>query len=128
MKKGGIIHPELAYHIALLGHKDRICICDAGLPIPEGVVRIDFGYAPAHARFLSLLRALSEEVVVEETLMAVESSSELAGEVAGLFPDAEARTIPHEQLKERLPEMCFIVRTGEFTPYANVILTCGVPF
>lgn len=128
LKKDGILHPELARQIALLGHKHRICVADAGLPVPEGVVRIDLGYAPGQAGFISVLAALAKELVVGETLTATECSSELSSEIAVLFPDASARTVPHEQFKDQLPNMRFIVRTGEFTPYANVILTCGVPF
>src|ERR1035437_7566462 len=36
--------------------------------------------------------------------------------------------ISHDELKARLPETQLVVRTGESTPYANVILHCGVPF
>ena len=36
--------------------------------------------------------------------------------------------LSHEAFKAALPEASVIVRTGECTPYANVILHCGVPF
>ncbi|MCF7905318.1 MAG: D-ribose pyranase, partial [Candidatus Marinimicrobia bacterium] len=34
MKKVGILHPELSKAIAIMGHTDRLVVCDAGLPIP----------------------------------------------------------------------------------------------
>ena len=36
--------------------------------------------------------------------------------------------VPHEAFKALLPGVRAVVRTGEQTPYANVILQSGVPF
>jgi D-ribose pyranase len=36
--------------------------------------------------------------------------------------------IPHEEFKARTAAARAVVRTGEFTPYANVILIAGVTF
>jgi D-ribose pyranase len=37
-------------------------------------------------------------------------------------------SVTHEDFREMLPEMRFIVRTGEYTPFSNIIISCGVPF
>jgi D-ribose pyranase len=37
-------------------------------------------------------------------------------------------TVPHDELKTLVADCAFVVRSGESTPYANLILTCGVPF
>ncbi len=39
----------------------------------------------------------------------------------------EVHTVSHEDLKKALPNVSFVVRTGETTPYSNVIVRCGVP-
>ena len=44
MLKTGILHPQLARVLAELRHKDTIIIGDAGLPIPNGVERVDLGW------------------------------------------------------------------------------------
>lgn len=36
--------------------------------------------------------------------------------------------VPQEDLKRSVGAATFVVRTGETTPYANVLLRCGVPF
>jgi D-ribose pyranose/furanose isomerase RbsD len=36
--------------------------------------------------------------------------------------------VPHEEFKAQVGHARFVVRTGEATPYANVLLRAGVPF
>jgi D-ribose pyranase len=36
--------------------------------------------------------------------------------------------VPHEALKAMVRDARLVVRTGEASPYANVVLRCGVPF
>ena len=45
-----------------------------------------------------------------------------------LLGDIPISHIPHKDFKRRTFEAKAIVRTGEFTPYANVILISGVVF
>ncbi len=45
-----------------------------------------------------------------------------------MFPEAEWETVTHEALKGMTREAKAVVRTGECTPYANVILQAGVSF
>jgi D-ribose pyranase len=44
------------------------------------------------------------------------------------FDGLDVEAVPHESFKELTREAVAIVRTGEFTPYANVILVAGVVF
>lgn len=131
MKKCGIIHPELAYQLAACGHGDLICIADAGLPIPPETPRIDLAYSLGKPDFFDVLDSILPEIVVEEVVWADEASQKspaLAERLAGLFGGTPARRIPHEELKDLLLDVRFVIRTGECTPYANVLLRCGVPF
>ena len=64
MKKSGIINPELCEAIASLGHTDSIVICDAGLPIPPGVRRIDLSLVRG-AVFDQVFHAIVRELQVE---------------------------------------------------------------
>jgi D-ribose pyranase len=41
---------------------------------------------------------------------------------------APVDTVGHEEFKQRCRDSRAVVRTGEATPYANVILKAGVPF
>ena len=41
MQRHGILNSHIAKALADLGHTDTICISDCGLPVPEGVQKID---------------------------------------------------------------------------------------
>jgi len=130
MKRDGIVHAELSGLIARLGHTDRVVVGDRGLPLPWDVPVVDLALVPGVVDFCTVLDALLAELVVEAHTVADEIG---AGPVA-TWLDARAdrlgrrQSVTHEQLKAALPDVAFAVRTGEQTPYANVILTCGVPF
>jgi D-ribose pyranase len=126
MKKSGLLNPELVAAIAELGHTDEFIVCDGGYPIPEGLPRIDLAYRPGMPPFLDVLEAIMAEVVAEGAVIAEEASAEVAASIEKLV--GPAQRMPHEELKDRGYGARFAVRTGEFTPYSNVIVICGVPF
>lgn len=138
MKRAGILHPALAELIASLGHGDLVVIADAGLPIPPGPLRIDLAYAPGRPPLLDVLKALLEEMEVEKALLAEEARQHMPRGFYSLLsqellrlPKVAAQGVeyqPHESLKALLKEARAVVRTGEFTPYANVVLLAGVVF
>ena len=126
MKKSGLLHPELLEAIATLGHTDEFVVCDAGFPIPDELPRIDLGYRAGMPPFLDVLEAVMAEVAAEGAVIAAEASPDLVGAIEALTGRAER--VPHTDFKRRARGARFAVRTGEFTPYANVIVVCGVAF
>jgi len=131
MKKSGILHPDLARVIASMGHGDGLCVADAGLPVPEGVARIDLALGPGLPAFLSVLEAILGELAVESAVIAEElpaRSPDMHQEITRRLGGATIQAVPHEQFKKLVGGCRAVVRTGEFTPYANVILKSGVVF
>lgn len=127
MRRHGILHPELGAHLARLGHTDIFVIGDAGLPVPSGVPRVDLAVVLGVPGFAAVVDAILAEIEVEAAVIASEAVGSPAGEtLAARFPGAQS--VPHEELKQRMAQARFVVRTGETTPYANVIVRCGVPF
>ena len=127
MKRRGILHPELSAQLARLGHTDTFVIGDCGLPIPPGVARVDLAVSVGVPSFAAVADAILAEIEVEAAVIAAEAAGSPAGEVLGArFP--HATTVGHEELKQLMVQARFVVRTGEATPYANVIVRCGVPF
>ncbi|SMG07203.1 D-ribose pyranase [Corynebacterium pollutisoli] len=124
MRRSGILHAELAGRINRLGHTDTIVIADCGLPVPAGVPVVDLALVSGIPRFAEVLDAYLAEVVVEGVTLAAETP----GEVRSLLPDVPRTEVPHEELKKQVAGAAFVIRTGETTPYANVILHSGVPF
>ena len=132
MKKGRLLNAPLSAVVARLGHGDRLVICDAGLPIPPGVERIDLAVSQGVPTLVQVLQAVAAEMQVESVLLAQESLSASDGHVPPWLPAELAQkpfnTISHEEFKRQCASARAVVRTGECTPYANVMLIAGVTF
>ena len=128
MKRGGIVNAPLSGALARLGHTDLVVVCDAGLPIPPGPEVVDLAFSFGVPPLRTVLSGLLEELVVEGATAAVEvEGNPRSRELFDThFPDLEL--VPHEDLKLMVAGAKLVVRTGEATPYSNVILRCGVPF
>ncbi len=128
MKRGGIINARLAGELARLGHTDLVVVCDAGLPIPPGPAVADLAFRLGVPSFETVLSGLLEELVVEGATAAEETreNPEVARVLRDLLPDLGL--VAHHELKRMTANAKLVVRTGEATPYANVILRCGVAF
>ena len=131
MKKIGIINQPISAVVASLGHTDTVVVADAGLPIPAGPERIDLALTENIPTFLDTLRVILAEMEVERAVVAaemIEVSPELYGAIKELLGEISIETIPHEAFKAQTRSARAIIRTGEFTPYANIILVAGVVF
>lgn len=127
MRSTGILHAELAQHLSRLRHTDTFVVGDAGLPVPPSVTEIDLAVCYGTPSFLDVLDPILAEVTIEGAVRALEADGKEAGDwLSSRFPDAEA--VPHERFKALTASARFIVRTGENSPFANVILRAGVPF
>ncbi|AUZ40697.1 D-ribose pyranase [Bacillus sp. MBGLi79] len=131
MKKHGILNSHLAKLLADLGHTDKVVIADAGLPVPDGVLKIDLSLKPGLPAFQDTAAVLAEDMVVEKVIAAAEiktSNQENARFLENLFSKQKIEYLSHEEFKLLTKEAKAIIRTGEFTPYANCILQAGVLF
>lgn len=129
MRKGGVINRQLAGALARLGHTDRLVVCDAGLPIPDGPEVVDLAFRFGIPSFEVVLSGLLEELIVEKATAAeeVKEQNPVVHELLGsLLPELDF--ISHEDLKRMADDVRLVVRTGEATPFSNVILRCGVSF
>lgn len=131
MKKHGVLHGKLAQVIAESEHGDLLLIGDAGMPIPEGVERIDLALCPGHIAFETTLHAVLDEFNAQKAYMATETATEspeiqeVIDHAVGAIP---VERMSHEELKALSTRCKAVIRTGEYTPYANIILESGVNF
>jgi D-ribose pyranase len=133
MKKIGTLNTHLSRVIAGMGHTDRLVICDSGLPIPRHKEVVDLALRPGLPGFLDTLDVVLEELQVERAIVADELEERGDGVREGLkarLAGIETEHVPHERFKQLCGEdgVAAFVRTGEATPYANVILCSGVTF
>lgn len=131
MKKTPLLHGELSHLVATLGHGDSVVIADAGLPVPPGARCIDLAVTRGVPSFEQVLDAVLSEMLVQRADYAAEMSAhspQLERVLHERLGDAALHSIAHDALKQRSSVARAIVRTGEFTSYANVILYAGVAF
>lgn len=130
-RRSKLLNARLAGAIVGLGHTDTLVVADAGLPIPPGVELLDLALVPGVPGFTQTLQAILEHLQVEAAVVAAEfaAASPALCEVAmGLLDGIDVRRVTHEEFKSLTRGAKLIVRTGECTPYANVILRAGVTF
>ncbi|MBU3101527.1 MULTISPECIES: D-ribose pyranase [Clostridium] len=131
MKKIGILNGEISSVVAKMGHKDLIAIGDCGLPIPDKTKRIDIALSKGIPSFIETLKNVLLELQVEEVILASEieeNNPKVFEEIKKQFKNVKFTFITHEELKIMLNECKAVIRTGEQTPYANIILKSGVIF
>ena len=128
MKKIGIINAPISTVIAHLEHSDMLTVADAGLPVPASTQRIDLALKPGVPGFLETLEVVLTEMYVEKGYVSedimVKSPHIYAG-IRKLLGDVQIDTLSHPEFKNLTGSTKAIIRTAEFTPFANVILVAG---
>ena len=124
MKLKGILNSDIAKGLADLGHTDLIAIGDCGLPIdPEK--KIDISLKLGEPKFIDVLEVLLEDFSVEYYYLAEEikeNNPDQEKNIEKLLEGVEYEYISHEDFKKKLADVKFVIRTGETTPYSNIIL------
>lgn len=133
MKRQGILNSDISRVLSYMGHTDRICIGDCGLPIPDEVERIDLALKFGVPTFMDTLKVVAEDMKIEKIVLAEEIKTQnlqVLSEVEALFAgqDIEVEFVSHVELKAQTNECKAVIRTGETTPYANIILQSGCIF
>ena len=127
------IHPQLSRVISETGHTDLIVVTDAGLPIPVGAERVDLGYLAGAPAFLDVLDTVLAELAVEGATVSAEIEQHSPHILEALRDRLDRlgvsiELVPHVEFKAQTRDARAFVRSGEFTPYANVILHAGVAY
>ena len=133
MKKQGILNSDISRVLSYMGHTDCIAVGDCGLPIPDEVERIDLALEFGVPSFMDVLRVITKDMKVEKIVLAEEireQNPKVLGEIKELFAGQELETVfvSHTELKKPTRECKAVIRTGETTPYANIILQSGCIF
>ena len=132
MKRNGILNSEISRVLSYMGHTDRIAIGDCGLPIPDEVERIDLALTFGEPRFLHVLELVLQDMKVEKIILAEEikeQNPEVLHGIERLFAGSvEVEFVPHTALKAATRDCKAVIRSGEITPYANIILQSGCIF
>lgn len=132
MQKGGILNSAIAKVLADLGHTDTIVIGDCGLPVPADVQKIDLALKPGTPSFMEVVEEVAKNMVIEKIEIAAEmeeKNPEVWQAMHELFTEEQwIIDENHEAFKEATKNAKCVIRTGEITPYANVVLHSNVFF
>lgn len=137
MKKQGILNSDISRVLSYMGHTDRICIGDCGLPIPDEVERIDLSLKFGVPHFMEVLKEIGADMKIEKVILAEEikeQNPQVLDEVLNFLKECETgfkieiEYVSHAQLKALTNDCKAVIRTGETTPYANIILQSGCIF
>ena len=133
MKRHGILNSDISRVLSYMGHTDRICIGDCGLPIPDETERIDLAVKFGVPTFMEVLKAVGDDMKIEKIVLAEEikeNNPKVLAEINEYFAgqEIEVEFVSHVGLKEMTKECKAVIRTGETTPYANIILQSGCIF
>lgn len=131
MKKSGILNSDITKILADLGHMDQICIGDAGLPVPNHVKKIDLALERGLPSFIDVLRIVSSDMCIEKVYLAEEIKTinpTMLEQILKLVSFEMIEWVSHVQFKEMTQQSKAVIRTGEMTPYANIILQSNVNF
>jgi D-ribose pyranase len=132
MKRLGHLNRDISRVLARMGHTDSIVIADCGLPIPERVECIDVSLGLGDPGFLRVLDTVLADFTVEQAVFAkeaLEHNPSVAKRASSLaLAQVQVEFMAHESLKALTHRARAVIRTGEATPYANVILFSAVIF
>jgi len=145
MKKSGILNPSILGLVGKLGHRDMVAVTDRGFPLasdPE-ITTVDVSVVANLPSVLDVAIPLSREIIVEEVIFATETARENSAfleKIRSELPGIPETSISHAEFKKLVlgldtetsiqptDRMIGQIRTGEFTPYTNVVFVCGVSF
>ncbi len=131
MKKTKVINSDLSRVIAQMGHFDKLAIGDAGTPVPDGTEKIDLAVTRGIPSFMDVLNNVLEELEIQKIYLAEEIKKEnpdMLKQIKKRLPDTPIEFITHDKLKKDLKDCKAFVRTGEMTPFSNIMLESNVVF
>lgn len=135
MKKNGILNADISRVLSYMGHTDTLAVGDCGLPIPDETERIDLALKLGVPSFMEVLREVVKEMKIEKVVLAEEIKSqnpsvhqEILALVKEMYAPCQVEYVSHVELKAQTRTCKAVVRTGETTPYANIILQSACLF
>ena len=126
MIRSGILNPQIASLLRRVRHTNTLVIADRGFPSWSGLETIDLSLIDDVPTVLQVLEAIKSECVFGAAWMAQEFLAYNSGvtqeKFSTAFSGVRLSHEPHVDFKKRVPSAIGLIRTGDTTQYANVIL------
>ena len=129
MLKQGILNPQILSLLARVRHTNTLVISDRGFPYWPQIETIDLSLIDDIPTVLQVLNAIRPNFDISQIFMAQEFKAELPPAMREQFGSAVSGIPvtfePHIEFKKRVPNTIGLIRTGDTTQYANMILMSG---
>ena len=125
MLKRGILNPHVLSLLSRVRHTNTLVIADRGFPFWPGIETIDLSLIDDIPRVPDVLQAVLAHWQCGRIQMAEEfrsNSPEKLAEINRLVAGRAITYQAHETFKLYIPQTIGLIRTGDSTPYANMIL------
>jgi len=126
MLKTGILNPALNSLLSRVRHTNTLVIADRGFPFWPMIETVDISLVDNIPTVLDVLCAIRANFVIGRVSMAEEFIKHNTAETQNRFRIAlEGLTLdiePHITFKKRVPNAVGLIRTGDTTQYANLII------
>ena len=126
MLKTGILNPHVLNLVARFRHTNTLVIADRGFPFWLEIETVDLSLVDDVPTVLQVLLAVRAQCVVGKAWMAKEflraNDKRTQTRFVAALKGASVKFEPHVEFKKRVPSAIGLIRTGDTTQYANVIL------
>ncbi len=125
----GILNPRILSLLVRVRHTNVLVISDRGFPFWPQIETVDISIVDDLPTVLQVLAAIRGNFHATQAYMAREFQKNNSAATRAAFAKGLAgiptKFEPHVQFKKRVPNAIGLIRTGDTTQYANVILISG---
>jgi D-ribose pyranase len=122
----GILNPAINSLLSRVRHTNCLVIADRGFPYWPMIETVDISLVDDIPTVLQVVGAMLPNFTIGKAFMAEEflahNNSKAQASVRRAMTSAELSFEPHVRLKERVPFCIGLIRTGDTSQYANMIL------
>ena len=126
MLKTGILNPQINSLLSRVRHTNTLVIADRGFPFWPMIETVDISVVDDLPTVLQLLKAIRPNFQIGKAWMAQEFLKANNAKTRAAFTEAlQGITLthePHVEFKKRIPHAIGLIRTGDTTQYANIVL------
>ena len=126
MLQTGILNPQLLHLLARIRHTNTLVIADWAFPFWPGIETVDISLTRGIPMVRDVLDLLTPNFKIGRIWQAEEflatNPQETVNAFAKSFGKIPLTREPHLEFKKRVPGAIGLIRTGDPTPYGNLIL------
>jgi len=126
MLQSGILNPHVLHLLARIRHTNTLVIADWAFPYWPEIETVDISLTAGVPTILQLLDLMTPNFKIGRIWQADEFLSHNPQETVNAFAKSFGKIPltrePHAEFKKRVPKAIGLIRTGDATPYGNIIL------